>query len=44
MSKINPDLIKERQNCTFKIEEFAEWWNGGALKLKERRERGKLFF
>lgn len=37
---VNPDLVKERQNCTFNIEEFAEWWSGGAQKLKHRRNMG----
>lgn len=40
--KVNPDLLKERSNCTFNVEEFAVWWNGGPEKLKEKREIGKF--
>lgn len=38
--KVNPDLEKERKTCTFKVEEFSIWWNGGEQLLKEKRERG----
>lgn len=37
---VNPDLLKERQNCTFNVEEFARWWAGGEKKLEHRREMG----
>lgn len=40
--KMNPDLVKERQKCSFDVEEFARWWNGGDKKLQEKRDRGKL--
>ena len=39
--KVNPDLDKERKSCSFNVDELAIWWNGGELKLKEKRERGK---
>lgn len=41
-AKINPDLEKERKTCSFNVDELAVWWNGGELKLREKRERGKL--
>lgn len=40
--KINPDLEKERRTCAFNVEELAIWWNGGELKLREKRERGEF--
>lgn len=40
-AKINPDLEKERKTCSFSVDELAVWWNGGELKLREKRERGK---
>lgn len=39
--KVNPDLVKERKQCSFDVEEFARWWNGGETKLREKRDRGK---
>lgn len=38
---INPDLEKERQKCTFDVEEFARYWTGGQAKLDEKRARGE---
>lgn len=40
-SKMNQDLVAEREKRTFDAEEFAVWWNGGSQKLKEKRDRGK---
>lgn len=37
-SKINPNLIKERQSASFDVEEFAIWFAGDKQKLKEKRE------
>ncbi|XP_059224830.1 probable peroxisomal acyl-coenzyme A oxidase 1 [Stomoxys calcitrans] len=36
-TSINTDIQKERQNATFNVEEFAEWWHGGVEKLKFKR-------
>ncbi|XP_063700828.1 probable peroxisomal acyl-coenzyme A oxidase 1 [Culicoides brevitarsis] len=41
--KVNPDIAKERKKCTFDVEEMACWWNNGAQKLKEKREREQFF-
>lgn len=40
--KINPDLARERQKCTFDREELATYWIGDKQKLEEKRARGKL--
>ncbi|XP_055916133.1 probable peroxisomal acyl-coenzyme A oxidase 1 [Eupeodes corollae] len=37
-TKVNPDLVKERQAATFNVEEFASWLYGGEQKLKVKRE------
>lgn len=39
-NKVNPDLDKERQICSFNVEEFSSWWLGGDKKLQEKRKRG----
>lgn len=36
----NVDLERERAQCSFNIEEFAQWWWGGVDKLRVKRERG----
>lgn len=41
---VNPDLVKERKNCNFNIEEFAQWWAGDEDQLIERRKRGKELY
>lgn len=41
---INPDLEKERQKCTFDVEEFARYWIGDQTKLDEKRARGWFTF
>lgn len=38
---INSDLAKERQKCTFDVEELARYWIGDQTKLDEKRFRGK---
>lgn len=37
---INPDLARERRNCTFDVEELARYWYGDQHKLDEKRARG----
>lgn len=37
---INPDLERERQKCSFDIEELARYWYGDQNKLDEKRARG----
>lgn len=39
--KINPDLARERQKCTFDPEELAVYWIGDKQKLEEKRARGE---
>lgn len=39
--KINPDLLREREKCTFDREELATYWIGDKQKLEEKRARGK---
>lgn len=39
--KMNPDLARERQKCTFNREELATYWIGDAQKLEEKRARGE---
>lgn len=41
---INPDLVKERENCSFDVEEFSRFWIGSQAKLDEKRARGGSFF
>uniref|UniRef100_A0A1L8DZK4 Acyl-coenzyme A oxidase n=1 Tax=Nyssomyia neivai TaxID=330878 RepID=A0A1L8DZK4_9DIPT len=41
--KINPDIDNERKKCTFLVEDFAEFWNGGKEKLAEKRWREDFF-
>ncbi|XP_075168763.1 acyl-coenzyme A oxidase 1-like [Haematobia irritans] len=40
----NPDIVKERQNASCNSEEIAEWYNGGADKLKAKREIEEVLF
>lgn len=40
---INPDLAKERQKCTFDVEELARYWIGDQTKLDEKRFREDFF-
>lgn len=39
-SKINPDIQVERDNVNFNIEEFTNWFHGGADKVEEKRFMG----
>ncbi|XP_050313924.1 probable peroxisomal acyl-coenzyme A oxidase 1 [Anthonomus grandis grandis] len=41
--KINPDLVKERKKCNFKIIELTHLLDGGSKKTEERRAREKFF-
>lgn len=38
----NPDLKKERQNCSFDKEEITNLLDGGREKTIERRQLGKI--
>lgn len=42
MAKINPDLIKERNKCTFDPQELTHLIDGGVEKTNERKFRGEL--
>lgn len=39
-SKVNKDLQEERDKVTFKVEEFTNWFHGGAENVKEKRYLG----
>lgn len=41
VSKINPDLKEERDRVGFNVEEFTNWYYGGADNVKEKRFFGK---
>ncbi|XP_037941039.1 probable peroxisomal acyl-coenzyme A oxidase 1 [Teleopsis dalmanni] len=41
---VNPDLQKERNAASFKVEDFASWWHGGAEKLKFKRDVENYMF
>lgn len=43
-SKVNPDLLEERNKVSFNVEEFTNWFYGGAEKVKEKRFLGKNCF
>jgi hypothetical protein len=42
-SKINPDIKEERDKVSFDVEEFTNWYYGGAEKVKEKRFLGNRF-
>lgn len=37
---INPDIQEERKKVSFNIEEFTNWYHGGAEKVAEKRFLG----
>lgn len=39
---INPDLLKERQKCTFRVLELTHLLDGGPDKTEDRKQRGKI--
>lgn len=39
-SKVNPDIVEERKKVEFNIEEFTNWYHGGADKVEEKRFLG----
>lgn len=41
---VNPDLEMERHGASFRVDEFARWWHGGAEKLRFKRELGNECF
>lgn len=41
IQKMNPDIEVERKNCSFDVNEFSVWWNGGQKKLDDKRSRGR---
>lgn len=38
--KINPDLQRERDKCTFNVTELTNFIDGGVINTEERRKRG----
>ncbi|KAL3289791.1 hypothetical protein HHI36_023183 [Cryptolaemus montrouzieri] len=42
-TKINSDLLKERNKCTFNPRELTHFLDGGEQKTKDRKEREKFF-
>ncbi|XP_038207790.1 probable peroxisomal acyl-coenzyme A oxidase 1 [Zerene cesonia] len=43
-NKINPDLQRERDNCTFNVTELTNLLDGGPQKTKERKQREDMVF
>ncbi|XP_047985323.1 probable peroxisomal acyl-coenzyme A oxidase 1 [Leguminivora glycinivorella] len=41
-TKVNPDLQRERDNCTFNVTELTNLIDGGAQKTEERRKREEM--
>lgn len=39
---LNSDLEDARNKVTFSVEEFTNWYHGGAEKVKEKRLLGKI--
>ncbi|CAH2049990.1 unnamed protein product, partial [Iphiclides podalirius] len=42
--KVNPDLQKERDNCTFNVTELTHLIDGGPHKTDERKKREEMVF
>ena len=40
-SKINQDIQRERQKCTFNVKELTNYLDGGSDKTIERKTLGK---
>jgi hypothetical protein len=41
--KVNEDLLRERQKCSFDNLELTYYLDGGVEKYKDRKERGQNF-
>lgn len=41
LSNVNKDLKEERDKVKFNVEEFTNWFYGGAEKVKEKNYIGK---
>lgn len=41
-TKMNPDIKEERDKVSFNVEEFTNWFYGGAGKVEEKRFLGKF--
>lgn len=41
-TKVNPDLVEERQKVSFQVEDFTNWFHDGAEKVKQKRFYGKI--
>lgn len=41
-SKVNRDLKEERDKVTFNVEEFTNWYYGGAEEVREKRFLGNV--
>lgn len=41
ISKINPDLQEARDKVSFKVQDFTNWYFGGADKVEEKRFLGE---
>jgi hypothetical protein len=39
--KINPDLVEERQKVAFDVQEFSNWYYGGAKNVENLDFMGK---
>lgn len=40
---MNPDIKEERDKVDFNVEEFTNWFHGGAAEVKQKRFLGKNF-
>lgn len=41
---MNPDIMEERENVAFDVEEFTNWYHGGKENVEEKRFLGKLIY
>lgn len=39
--EVNPDLVREREKCTFNTLQLTQFLDGTVEKYNERKERGK---
>lgn len=40
-TKVNQDLLEEREKVTFSVVEFTNWYYGGEANVKDKRYLGK---
>lgn len=42
VSKVNPDLVEERQKISFEIDEFTRWFYGGQSNVEDLKFFGEF--